>query len=50
MGLIIAETFAENCIYTVKQQQQKDKTSVLWIRIKYLAEKLDIKNIFDSVD
>ena len=49
MGFITAEAFAENCIYTVKQQK-KDKTSVLWLRIKDLAEELDITNIFDSVD
>ena len=42
MVFITAEVFAENCIYTIKQQK-KDKTTVLWIRIKDLAEKLDIK-------
>ena len=48
MVFIIAEVFAENCIYTIKQQK-RDKT-VLWIRIKDLNKKLDIKNIFDLVD
>ena len=48
MVFIIAEVFAENCIYTIKQQK-RDKT-ILWIRIKDLNKKLDIKNIFDLVD
>ena len=48
MVFITAEVFAENCIYTIKQK--KDNTTVLWIRIKDLSEKLNIKNIFDSID
>ena len=49
MVFITAEIFSENCIYTIKRQI-KDETTVLWIRIKDLNEKLDIKNIFDLVD
>ena len=32
------------------KQQQKDRTIFLWIKSKDLSEKLEIKNIFDSVD
>ena len=49
MVSITADTFAENCIYTIKQKK-KDNTIILWIRIKDLNEKLDIKNSFDLVD
>ena len=49
MVFVTADKFAENYIYTIKQQK-KDETTVLWIRIKALSEKLGIKNIFDSVD
>ena len=48
MVFIAAEVSAENCIYTIKQQE-KDKT-FLWIRIKDLNKKIDVKNIFDLVD
>ena len=40
MVFITAEIFSENCIYTIKRQI-KDETTVLWIRIKDLNEKLD---------
>ena len=50
MVFITPEVFAENEIYTVKQQQKKDNFVVLWIRIKDLSEKLNIKNINDSAD
>ena len=44
-----AKTFAENCIFT-KTQLKKEKEPVLWIIIKDIGEKLDIKNIFDFVN
>ena len=46
---ISAKTFAENCIHTIKQLIKRKET-VLWIIIKDIAEKLDVKNIFDLVD
>ena len=46
---ISAETFAKNCIHTIKQLK-KGKEPVLWIRIKVIGEKLDVKNISDLVD
>ena len=46
---ISAETFAKNSIHTITQVR-KSKKLVLWIRIKDIAEKLDVKNIFDVVD
>ena len=49
MVFITAEVLAENCICTIRRQK-KGKESVLRIRIKDLGEKLNIKNIFDSVD
>ena len=45
---ISAETFAKNCIHTTKQLK-KGKEPVLWIRIKDIGEKLDVKNIGDLV-
>ena len=49
MGFISTETFAKSCIYTI-EQLKKEKEPVLWIRIKDLGEKLDIKKMFGSVD
>ena len=46
---ISSETFGENCILTIKQVK-KGKEAVLWIKIKDIGEKLDVKNIFDLVD
>ena len=46
---INAETFAENCIHT-KTQLRKCKEPILWIRIKDIGRKLDVKNIFDLAD
>ena len=46
---ISAETFAKNCIQTIKQLK-KGKEPNLWIRIKDIVEKVDVKNIFDLVD
>ena len=47
MGFISSDAFTKNCIYTTKQQKKKEK---LWIRIKDLKEKLDLKNVCDLVD
>ena len=49
MVKISAETFAENCIHTITQLR-KGKEPILWIRIKDIGRKLDVKNIFDLVD
>ena len=49
MVFVTAEVFAENYIYTIKRQI-KDKTTVLWIRIKDLNEKLETRNVFDLAD
>ena len=43
-----ANTFSKNCIFTITQLK-KGKEPVLWIRIKGIGEKLDVKNIFDLV-
>ena len=45
---ISAETFAKNCIHTIKQLR-KGKEPVLWIRIKDMGEKLDVKSIGDLI-
>ena len=45
---ISAETFAKNCIHTIKQLR-KGKEPVLWIRIKDIGEKLDVQNIGDLI-
>ena len=44
-----AETFAENCIHTIKPLI-KGKEPILWTRIKDIRRKLDVKNVFDLVD
>ena len=41
---VTAETFAKNCVYTIKVNKT-DSKSVLWIK-----KKLDVKNIHDLVD
>ena len=46
---INAETFAENCIHTIKQLK-KGKKPVLSIKIRGIREKLDVRNVFDLVD
>ena len=46
---ISAEKFAKNCIHTIKQLK-KGKEPVLWIRIKDIGKKIDVKNTFDLVD
>ena len=48
MVSISAETFGKNCIHSIKQLR-KGKESVLWIRIKDIGEKLDVKNIGDLI-
>ena len=45
---VSAETFAKNYIHTIKQLK-KDKEPVLWIRIKDIGEKLDVKSIGDLI-
>ena len=49
MSFITAETFSENRIYAIKRQL-KEEEPVLWIRIKDLGKKLNVKNIFHLVD
>ena len=49
MADINAKTFAKNCIHTIKQLRN-NKEPVLWIRIKGIGEKLDVKNIGDLVN
>ena len=46
---VSAETFAKNCVHTISQLK-RGKESILWIRIKDIGEKLDVKNIYDLVD
>ena len=48
MVSISAETCGKNCIHTIKQLR-KGKESVLWIRIKDIGEKVDVKNIGDLI-
>ena len=45
---ISAETFNKNCVYTMTQLK-KGKEPILWIKIKDIGRKLDVKNIFDLV-
>ena len=49
MVTISAETFAKNYIHKISQLK-RDKESFLWLRIKDIGGKLDVKNIFDLVD
>ena len=42
---ISAQTFSKCCIYNIIDKEKK-----FWQRIKDIGEKLDFKNIFDSVD
>ena len=46
---ISAETFAKNCVHTIRQLK-RGKEPVLWIRTKDIGRKLDVKNICDLVD
>ena len=45
---ISAETFAENCDYTIKVNKKHNK-SVLWIRMINIQKNVGVKNIFDLV-
>ena len=49
MVKISAETFAENCIDTIKQLK-KGKEPVLWLRIKDIGRELDVENVYDLFD
>ena len=49
MIFITSEVFAENKVYTVKQEK-KDGSFVLWIRLMDLNKKLGIKNVFAHID
>ena len=49
MFKITAETFAKNCVHTIKVNK-KDNKSVLWIKMIDIQKKLDVKNIHDLVD
>ena len=42
---IIKETFSKNCMHTITQER-KSKKLILWIRIKDIGEKLDVKKHF----
>ena len=44
-----AETFAKNCVHTIKVNKTDNK-SVLWIKMIDIQKKLDVKNIHDLVD
>ena len=46
---ISAETFPKNCIHTLSQLK-RGRESILWLKIKDIGRKLDVKNIFDLVD
>ena len=49
MVVISPETFAKNGVYAIRQSK-KNKEPILWIRIKDIGKKLDVKNIFSLVD
>ena len=49
MGNISAETFAKNWIHRIRQLKRA-KEPILWIRIKDIGRKLDVKNICSLVD
>ena len=46
---ITPETFAKNCVHTIKVNKTDNK-SVLWIKMIDIQKKLDVKNIHDLVD
>ena len=46
---VTTETFAKNCVYTIKVNKTDNK-SVLWIKMIDMQKKLDVKNIHDLVD
>ena len=49
MFKVTAETFAKNCVHTIKVNKTDNK-SVLWIKMIDIQKKLDVKNIDDLVD
>ena len=49
MFKVTAETFAKNCVYTIKVNKTDNK-SMLWIKMIEKRKKLDVKNIHDLVD
>ena len=49
MFKVTAETFAKNCLHTIKVNKTDNK-SVLWIKMIDIQKKLDVKNIDDQVD
>ena len=49
MFKLTAETFAKNCVHTIKVNKADNK-SVLWIKMIDIQKKLDVKNIHDLVD
>ena len=49
MFKVTAETFAKNCVHTIKVNKTDNK-SVLWIKMIDIQKKLDFKNIHDLVD
>ena len=44
MFKVTAETFAKNCVHTIKVNKTDNK-SVLWIKTIDIQNKLDVKNI-----
>ena len=44
---ISAETFAKNCVHTIKVNKKADKKYSLWIRMIDIQKGLDVKNIYD---
>ena len=49
MFQVTAETFARNCVYTVKVNKTDNK-SVLWIKMIDIQKTLDVKNKHDLVN
>ena len=45
---INADTYAKNCVHTIKVIQ-KDNKSVLWVKMHDIEEKLGIKNMSDLI-
>ena len=46
---ISAETYAKNCVYTIKVNKNVDKDYFLWISMIDIQKSLDIENIYDLV-
>ena len=49
MITITTETFAKNCVYTIKVNKKADKKYSLWIRMIDIQKGLDVENIYDLV-